>query len=143
MNGQAQTIDPVSTSLKSPFVKVKTTVPSDAVLDERYDRMSRKDFSIKTSGQPMLINDSYSNFRFSKRAGEVLSPLNKSKFGFTTRTNMRKMSLGQNQYRSDMMGVQSGQSSPKMSVTTYARNGQKGMRNNSIDMHGSSNQRDF
>jgi len=75
----------------------KVTIPSDAILDERYDRMSRKDFSRKIVGNfpPTLVNDSYANFRFSKRAGEVLSPLSKSKFGFTARTQMRKLSNGQ------------------------------------------------
>ena len=61
--------------------------------DNRYDRMSRKDFSRKANSYaPVLINDGYSNFRFSKRAGEVLSPLSKSKFGFSTMSK-RKMSL--------------------------------------------------
>ena len=83
--------------------KNRITIPSDAVLDERYDRMSRKDFSRKISTiQPTPINDSYANFRFSKRAGEVLSPLSKSKFGLTTSTHLRKMSLGNNPFRSEM-----------------------------------------
>ena len=83
--------------------KNKITIPSDAVLDERYDRMSRKDFSRKISTiQPNMVNDGYANFRFSKRAGEVLSPLNKSKFGLTTSRHLRKMSLGANPFRSEM-----------------------------------------
>jgi hypothetical protein len=46
---------------------------------ERYDRMTRKDFSRKpNSFVPVLMNDNYSNFRFSKRATDVLSPLNSS-----------------------------------------------------------------
>ena len=93
--------DQSSTSISAlgpPIVKPKNYIASDAVLEERYDRMSRKDFSRKTNAfAPALINDGYANFRFSKRAGEVLSPLNKTKFGLTTRTSMRKMSLGPNQ----------------------------------------------
>lgn len=52
--------------------------------DKRYDRMSRKDFSRKqNSYAPVLMNDTYSNFRFSKRANDLLSPLSKGKFGFS------------------------------------------------------------
>ena len=57
--------------------------------------MERKDFSRKNNSYaPVLVNDSYANFRFSKRAGEVLSPLNKSKFGFTIQSSkkLRKLS---------------------------------------------------
>ena len=57
--------------------------------------MERKDFSRKNNSfAPVLVNDNYANFRFSKRAGEVLSPLSKSKFGFTMRSNqkLRKLS---------------------------------------------------
>ena len=58
--------------------------------------MERKDFSRKNNSfAPVLVNDSYANFRFSKRAGEVLSPLSKSKFGFTMQSTqkLRKMSF--------------------------------------------------
>ena len=65
---------------------------------EIYDRMSRKDFSRKSNSfAPVLVNDHYSNFRFSKRAGEVLSPLSKTKFGFTTAKINRKMSFLRNE----------------------------------------------
>ena len=129
--------------------KAKVSIPSDAVLDERYDRMSRKDFSRKISTiQPNPINDSYANFRFSKRAGEVLSPLSKSKFGLTTSTHLRKMSLGMNPFRTEMRltednsGSMSKQNSPKLSMTTYA--GQKSARHNSIGFGGgSTKQSDF
>ena len=127
--------------------KTKVSIPSDAVLDERYDRMSRKDFSRRISTiQPTPINDSYANFRFSKRAGEVLSPLSKSKFGLTTSSHLRKISLGQNPFRTEksMMedGSMSKQNSPKqLSMTTYA--GQKSARHNSIGFGGSSKQNDF
>ena len=123
--------------------RTKVSIPSDAVLDERYDRMSRKDFSRKISTiQPSPINDSYANFRFSKRAGEVLSPLSKSKFGLTTSTHLRKMSLGMNPFRTGMhltednSGSMSKQNSPKLSMTTYP--GQKSARHNSIGFGGGS-----
>ena len=65
--------------------------------------MSRKDFSRKTNAfAPVLVNDSYANFRFSKRAGEVLSPLNRSKFGFNKTANVRKMTLNPSKYRTEM-----------------------------------------
>ena len=129
--------------------KNKVSIPSDAVLDERYDRMSRKDFSRKIcSIQPSPINDSYANFRFSKRAGEVLSPLSKSKFGLTTSSHLRKMSLGMNPFRTEMRltdensGSMSKRNSPKLSMTTYA--GQKSARHNSIGFGGgSTKQSDF
>jgi len=42
----------------------------------------------------VLTNDNYSNFRFSKRAGDVLSPLSTKKFGFGTHTlSIHKNSL--------------------------------------------------
>lgn len=51
-----------------------------------YDRMTRKDFSRKpNSFAKVLMSDNYSNFRFSKRAVEVLSPLNTKKIGLGTR----------------------------------------------------------
>ena len=54
-------------------------------VDERYNRTNNRDFQRKANSYaPILINDGYSNFRFSKRAIEVLSPLSKSKFGITT-----------------------------------------------------------
>ena len=122
-NAIAKRGEQTSINIKTvPSIKEKTKVmiPSDAVLDERYDRMSRKDFSRRISSiQPSPINDSYANFRFSKRAGEVLSPLNKSKFGLTTSTHLRKMSLGQNPFRSEMR-EDNKQKSPKLSLTTYA-----------------------
>ena len=106
-NAMAARGEPTESIKVVPEIKKKTKVliPSEAVLDERYDRMSRKDFSRKISTfQPpsIQLNDGYSNFRFSKRAGEVLSPLSKSKFGLTTRSHLRKMSLGQNPFRSEM-----------------------------------------
>lgn len=103
-----------------PKIKTKTLIPSDAVLEERYDRMSRKDFSRKTTVcPPSMINDGYANFRFSKRAGEVLSPLNKSKFGLSTRSHMRKMSLGPNPFGSEteMRATGRTRQSLKMSMT--------------------------
>lgn len=129
--------------------KNKVSIPSDAVLDERYDRMSRKDFSRKICTiQPSPINDTYANFRFSKRAGEVLSPLSKSKFGLTTSSHLRKMSLGMNPFRTEMRltdensGSMSKRNSPKLSMTTYA--GQKSARHNSIGFGGgSTKQSDF
>ena len=129
--------------------KNKVSIPSDAVLDERYDRMSRKDFSRKICTiQPSPINDTYANFRFSKRAGEVLSPLSKSKFGLTTSSHLRKMSLGMNPFRTEMRltdensGSMSKRNSPKLSMTTYA--GQKSARHNSIGFGGgSTKQNDF
>ena len=87
------------TTVPTISVKPKTMVPSEAVMEERYDRMSRKDFSRKNAFQQTFVADGYANFRFSKRAGEVLSPLNKSKFGLTTRSHMRKMSQP---FRSEM-----------------------------------------
>ena len=65
---------------------------------EIYDRMSRKDFSRKNNSfAPILVNDNYSNFRFSKRAGEVLSPLSKTKFGFTTAKINRMINFHRNE----------------------------------------------
>ena len=62
--------------------------------EERYDRMVRKDFARKPNTfAPVLMNDSYSNFRFSKRAGEVLSPLSTKKFGLNRSSMFRKMSM--------------------------------------------------
>jgi hypothetical protein len=73
--------------------KEETPQPTELQMSERYDRMNRKDFSRKlNSFAPILINDNYSNFRFSKRAGEVLSPLSTKKFEFGSRSIMRKMS---------------------------------------------------
>ena len=56
--------------------------------------MERKDFARKNNSYaPVLVNDSYSKFRFSKRAGEVLSPLSKGKFGFTMESSNRLRKL--------------------------------------------------
>ena len=56
--------------------------------------MERKDFARKNNSYaPVLVNDSYSNFRFSKRAGEVLSPLSKGKFGFSMQSSKRLRKL--------------------------------------------------
>ena len=64
--------------------------------EEKFDRMSRKDFSRKANSfVPVLVNDNYSNFRFTKRAGGLLSPLSKTKFGFNTQ--YRKMSMNSTQ----------------------------------------------
>ena len=61
--------------------------------------MAKRDFARKSNSYaPILMNDSYSNFRFTNRASEVLSPLSKSKFGFTNHRmskHLRKMSLTQ------------------------------------------------
>lgn len=96
----------VPSAASSPRKNEKVTIPSEAVLDERYDRMCRKDFSRKVDAfPPTLVNDSYAKFRFSKRAGEVISPLNKSKFGLSARTALRKLSCGQN---SGLMKIKEG-----------------------------------
>ena len=67
--------------------------------EPRYDRMAKRDFARKSNSYaPVLMNDSYSNFRFTTRASEVLSPLSKGKFGLTNfhmTKNLRKMSLTQ------------------------------------------------
>ena len=88
--------------------------------------MTRKDFSRKPNTfAPVLINDGYSNFRFSKRAGEILSPLNKSKFGFNlNRSKMRKTTINP-QYRSDL---RKHLAISEMNQTSYAKFGQ----NNSL-----------
>ncbi len=58
--------------------------------------MKRKDFSRKANSYaPVLMNDSYASFRFSKRGTEVLSPLAKTKLGFSGKHD-RKMSLMSN-----------------------------------------------
>jgi len=53
--------------------------------DNRYNRSNRHDYSRKNNGfAPILTDDSYTNFRFSKRATEMLSPLSRSRFGITS-----------------------------------------------------------
>ena len=109
--------------------------------------MNRKDFSRKTNSfAPVLINDGYSNFRFSKRAGEVLSPLSKSKFGFTMqKSHARKMSMMNPQIlRSDGnasstargfkdVGLASERGTSNPPKGGFARlGGQKNMRHNSV-----------
>ena len=123
-----------------------TQVYSPKPQEERYDRMNRKDFSRKTNSfVPVLVNDGYSNFRFSKRAGEVLSPLSKSKFGFTLqKSNARKMSLmSSNILRSDGNASKAIRSPDGGALASdrgghrpqkggFARLGQKSMRHNSV-----------
>ena len=107
--------------------------------------MSRKDFSRKSNSHaPVHLNDSYSNFRFQKRANEILSPLSKSKFGFTVRSNIRKMSVGMHDMnRSAYQKLKGGRfmneksmgnsmhatSRQSKHMTEYARLGQKSYRN--------------
>ena len=64
--------------------------------EQKFDRMERRDFSRKTNSfVPVLVNDSYSNFRFNKRDGELFSPLSKTKFGFNTQYRKMSMNLTQ------------------------------------------------
>ena len=109
--------------------------------ETRYDRMERKDFSRKNNSfAPVLINDSYANFRFSKRAGEVLSPLSKSKFGFTMRSNqkLRKLSYAgtNNTMDKSIFGDAANsvqQHSPKGSTSNgFNRFAQKSLRHKSL-----------
>jgi len=83
-------------SIKSQLLGRQDSQGSSEV---RYDRMAKRDFARKANSYvPVLMNDSYSNFRFSNRATEVLSPLSKGKFGFTNNQmskHLRKMSLTQ------------------------------------------------
>ena len=108
--------------------------------------MSRKDFSRKANSYvPVVLNDSYSKFRFQKRANEILSPLSKTKFGFTVRSNLRKMSVGMHDMnRTTYQKLGSGSrftnekgmgnsmnatSRQSKHMTEYARLGQKSYRN--------------
>ena len=86
--------------------------------------MSRKEFRRKPNAfAPILVNDGYSNFRFSKRAGEILSPLNKTKLGFNARVQIRKMTLNPN-YRTELKksaAIKKG--TPQMNMTSFTRLG--------------------
>ena len=67
--------------------------------------MKRHDFSRKpNSYAPILVNDTYSNFRFSKRATEVLSPLNQKALGLGARMALRKASASLAKMGSDFGG---------------------------------------
>ena len=86
----------IMNGLNLPDMKKKEQAHST---DAKFDRFRKKEFSRRKMDYiPQLINDSYAQFRFQKRASEVISPLNKSKFGFTHQNlHFRKMShaLGQ------------------------------------------------
>ena len=97
---------------------------SEEIQDERYDRMNRKDFSRKSNTfEPVLFNDSYSNFRFSKRAGEILSPLSKSKFGFNLKGRSRLRTID-NKYRSE---TEKSNESVSMNRTSYSKLAQESL----------------
>lgn len=123
----------------SQAFKFKKSIPTEEILDERYDRMQRKEFARKPdSFPPILFNDGYSNFRFTKRAGDVLSPLNKSKFGFNdasiVRKQLRKMTLNPN-LRTGASSKTGGNQVPKMSETVLTiMGGNKTLRDNSFDV---------
>ena len=98
----------------------------------------------------MLVNDSYANFRFSKRANEVLSPLSKTKYGFTLHKSaaIRKMSMTNTSKRPEnltmkpndimMKAAAIGDMTSKLfGQTAYARLGPKDARQKSLlDDHG-------
>ena len=93
---------------------------SEEIQDERYDRMNRKDFSRKPNTfAPVLLNDGYSNFRFSKRAGEILSPLSKTKFGLNLKGRSRLRTID-SKYRSDFQRS-SYNESVSMNRTSYSK----------------------
>ena len=99
--------------------------------------MSRKEFRRKPNTfAPILVNDGYSNFRFSKRAGEILSPLNKTKLGFNARVQIRKMTLNPKNYRSELKkstyngGGTAG--TKEMNMTSYSRLGENSLRGASM-----------
>ena len=79
--------------------------------------MNRKDFARKANSYaPVLVNSSYSNFRFSERAKDVFSPLSRSKFGFQSKKHLRKMSSNISSY-----AVTAG-NSPSMATSPYRSN---------------------
>ena len=82
-----------------------------------YDRMSRKDFSRKSNSfAPVLINDSYSKFRFTKRASDQVSPLSQSRFGLSKNPYMLSESkMGSGYLRSS----QSAMRHTKMSLVSH------------------------
>ncbi len=106
--------------------------------------MKRKDFSRKANSYaPVLMNDSYASFRFSKRGTEVLSPLAKTKLNFSGKHD-RKMSLMSNtvamrsenvSFRGVSMGGQGGSETVKISNTEnggFAGFGSKKTRHQSL-----------
>ena len=134
-------------SIKSNILGSVESKGSDEV---RYDRMAKRDFSRKTNSYaPILMNDSYSNFRFTNRATEVLSPLSKGKFGFTNHhmnKHLRKMSLTQtgnplipksefNSLRNSRVGGQKDSNrnfAASQTASGFHRLGPKNIRNNSL-----------
>ena len=100
---------------------MRNTLTSEEVLDERYDRLSRKDFSRKPNTfAPVLLNDGYSNFRFSQRAGEILSPLSKTKFGFNMKGVKSRLRTLDSKYRSEFKKSACNEAA-SMNMTSYSK----------------------
>ena len=146
MESNAQGSAAAYESIKS---NILASVESKGSEEVRYDRMAKRDFSRKTNSYaPILMNDSYSNFRFTNRASEVLSPLSKGKFGFTNHhmnKHLRKMSLTQtgnpliaksefNSLRNSQVGQKESNRNFAASQTAsgFHRLGQKNLRHNSL-----------
>lgn len=107
------------------------TSPQSGTADQqRYGKTSRRDFARKTNSfAPVLINDSYSNFRFAKRAGEVFSPLSTKQFGVSYRSKLRKASQFMN---SQMLGARSSTNSREGLPRLPIGGGERHARHNSV-----------
>ena len=70
--------------------------------------MMRRNFGRKTNSYaPILLHDSYQNFRFQSRPTEMLTPLSTNKFGLSHRAmakHIRKMSMTQHGGKSLLEG---------------------------------------